>query len=662
MSMDSPRCRHAKWVVVLTIWIGCAWITPACSAEAQPGPEKTQGETLEHPFLFYRKGELEELRRKFENRPHRYYLEALVRDAEQLMERDPREKHGAHNSFPNAVQAMVWSYLLTGEEKFRDRAMTWIRVDWDRKEFGEWSEMGTAAVAVAYDTLYHELSQEERSKMKAYLERALAAHLKKSGGWLYNNPSNTVPAQCGAAGMAALVLHKDSPKAEEAIEMTVAKLKRWFANICFSPDGGYTEGTLYWDFGGSHYLMFAHALHNTTGDDSLLNHERLTKQHRFLETILGGNGEMMPFNDTQPRLYALPVLADLGTRYDNDLMLWVADYMARIKAEAAPDAKDISVSCRGAFTAMAALFRGKQKGPTEFPGIPTVTFLERMEWGAMRSDGQTFIPELMVGVKGSGGPLSHHKQNDLGSFMLYAGGEMLLLDPGYFQGGKRDHTLPLVNDHGPKHSGSEIVEAWEGGAWRAMTIDSTPAYGRMAKRVRRTLVMHGEAAVVVLDDIVAGDGAVRAEQGGPAWTPPPIGADPEAIKATAQYQAAQKPTIDAERGMVSIVGHETTLDLWTFGPKLTLDARERDFGKSWHFQNLAERGVYRWHSLEGHYTLSTDDPLVTVLLPRTNGEKSRTPEYQRRDDRIEVSLPDGTSVVFKWVDGQWAFDKPTGVK
>lgn len=289
-------------------------------------------ERRDHPYLFFRQGELEELRAKFERPPQRHYLRALRNDAERAFELDPDDRENRHNHFPNAVQSMVWAYHLTGEAKSRDRALRWIKHDWDRRKFDQWSEMSTAAVAVAYDTLYPELTDEQKSEMKGYLERALDQHLENAGGWLYNNPSNTVPAQCGAAGMAALALRWESPKAAEAVKMTVGKLKR-YARRSFSRDGGYIEGTLYWDFGVSHYLMFAHALHHTMGDDSLLTDDRLKKQHRFAETILGGDGEMMPFNDTQPQLYGMAVMADLGTRHDRPLLLWLADFMAARNAE-----------------------------------------------------------------------------------------------------------------------------------------------------------------------------------------------------------------------------------------------------------------------------------------------------------------------------------------
>lgn len=612
----------------------------------------------EHPYLYFDAEDLAKLRQRYRQGPLRAYRTALIREADRFLDQNPEEVGPRdHDISPNAVQSLLWAYHLTGEDKYRQAAIAYIQVRWDKTKFGQWSEMGTGAVATAYDTLYHELTDEQRAKMKAYLERALDQHLRNANGWLYNNPSNTVPAQCGAAGMAALALLWESPKAPRALEMTVSKLKTYAAQ-CFSPDGGYTEGTLYWGFGGSFYLAFAHAHYNTTGDKSLIEHPRLKDQYRFAETILGGDGQQMPFNDTQPRFYALPVCTDLGVRYGNDLLLWLADHMMAIKA-GGPNPHDIGVGARGVFLAFSVIFRGQQRGPEAFPGVPTLSYLDRMEWGVMRSRGEAFIPELVVGVKGSGGPLSHHKQNDLGSFMLYAGGEMLLIDPGYFQGGAREHTLPLVDGKGPGHSGSQIAEAWEDGPWRVMVVDSTAAY-KLADRVRRTLVMRGDQAVVVLDDVLPGSGVEAEGTAWSGWTPEPAVIPEQKRLATAQYQAAHEPVIDAGGRRATIPGHQTALHLWTFGPEIELDARERDFGRSWRFRQQARAGKFDWHSLEGTYVLHVENPLVTVLMPAPRGEQApASPQYKRTENSITVTLAGGHVVEFALVHGRWTLKRPT---
>jgi hypothetical protein len=454
----------------------------------------------EHPYLFFAKGEQAKLRQRYEKRPLALYRKAMVAQAEDAMETKPSPRR---NRAPDTLQALLWAYHLTGEKKYRRRCMDWVRANWDRQRFGRWSETTTAAMAAVYDTLYPELTDEEKGKLKAYLQRALDQHVGNEYGWLYKDPSNVEPVQCGAAGMAALALMWESPKARAGVKLSRQKLHR-YADRCMTRDGGYIEGSLFWGFGLSHYLMFAHALHRATGDASLIDHARLKKQHRFVEVLLGGDGQFMPFSDTQPWIGGWPICADLGSRCDNELLLWLADSMAAMRA-GAYDGPQVRLDNRGTHTALAVLLRSECQAPEAFPGLPKLTYLETMQWGVMRSSGE-LIPNLAVGVKGSEGLLSRHKQNDLGSFVLYAGGEMLLLDPGYYQGAAGSHTLPLLNGRGPIHLDSRIVETWQGGPLRQMTVDSSKAYGFAARRVRRIVVMAGDRAVVVLDDILPGGG------------------------------------------------------------------------------------------------------------------------------------------------------------
>lgn len=615
-----------------------AALTPAAAAAA-PNPK------LDHPYLFFRGGELEKIRQRFDQPPQSYYLETLLSKAEA----------------GDRADEQLWAYLLTGKRDYRDKALAWAKGEWARNDFSpQWIGFKVMTMAMVYDTLHPELNPEARRRMKGYLERALEAHLKKMGSWLYNNPSNTVPTQAGTAGMAALALIGESPGAADAADATRKKLAR-YARRCFSEDGGYIEGTLYWSFGVSFYLAYAHADHNTTGNDDLLNAANLPQQHRFAEVMLGGDGQFMPFNDSQPWLSAWPVCVDLGRRHGNELLLWLADHMAAVSAGKI-DAPKLHVGHNYSALTYIMMTQGKpgpkRKPSRPFPGVPTLTHLDRMQWGVMRSSGD-YIPDLVVGVKGSRGELSHHKQKDLGSFMLYAGGEMLLLDPGYYQADADDHSLPLINGKGPDVNGSRIVEAWEAGPWRTMVVDSTEAYGRIARRVRRTLVMHDDRALVLLDDIIPGDGAVREPKTMPGWSPPPINVDPEAIKATAQYQAAGAAKVDADLGDAVVNGREMSLGLWTFGPALELSVKDRDFGKSWLFRRRAQEGMYDWHSLTGDYTLEADKPLVTVLIPAAKGRRPDPPTFEREGETITVTLPNGAKVTFAKQDDKWTILRPS---
>jgi len=648
------RARHRLRIALLAVLLTVGF---AFSVSAEDNSSKKKS----HPYLYFRGGELPQLRKRFRNPPQSWYLKLLRREA---------ETNGNSQKADDAA-LQLWAYLLLDRKKYRKNYLQWVKNEWGRTDFSyEWIGFKVCWLAMGYDALYPELSARHKKKMKSYLQRALDAHRAKMDDWLYDNPSNTVPAQAGAMGMAALALYHESARARELAHETRKKLMG-FARDTFSPDGGYIEGSLYWSFGVSFYLGFAHADHNTTGNDRLLTASNLKQQYRFVETILGGDGQFMTYNDTQPWLNALPVCVDLGRRYKNDLLLWLADRMAGIQSGEI-DAPGVHVGNNykpWTWVMMTQSDSGpERKGKRDFPGVPVLSVLDTMEWGVMRSSGE-YRPELVVGVKGSGGTLSHHAQKDLGSFVLYAGGETLLFDPGYFNGKPESHTLPLIHGKGPGTSGSRITKTWKNETWRSMTINSSKTYAEVARRVRRILVMHRTRGVVVLDDILPGKGPVGLEDlTGSAPPKPPGGSSAKKIPVTAQYQAAHRATVDAETGVATVVAPDARLHLWTFGPELYLDVNKRNFGRSWLFKKRADQGDYAWHTLSGKYASNPDNPLVTVLIPADQKTDPGAPKYRREGNTIVVRLPGARPVRFRKttdVDGngetkeaKWRFVRP----
>jgi hypothetical protein len=270
-------------------------------------------------------------------------------------------------------------------------------------------------MALAYDALFAELPARLRDPMQRYLERVATVYVrnvKRNSWWYADNPSNTIAVGGAGGGAAGLALMHCRAVAQEAVALAGATVKRSYRAM--APDGGCVEGSLYWNYGLTAYLRLGHMLQGATGDDAgLLDTPALRHNYRFVETQLGGDGMFFTFNDTQPWLTGLAICADLGSRFDQPLLLWMADYMAN----SLPGQKDRpgEVS-RGDVVPYAFLWRSRQPAPPEFPGVPTASHLETLNWGVLRSDG-TFQPKLVVGVKGRDGVTTHHAQPDLGSFV-----------------------------------------------------------------------------------------------------------------------------------------------------------------------------------------------------------------------------------------------------
>lgn len=168
-----------------------------------------------------------------------------------------------------------------------------------------------------------------------------------------------------------------------------------------------------------------------------------------------------------------------------------------------------------------------------------------------------------------------------------------------------------------------------------MTIDSTDGYGSAAKRVRRTIVMHGADGAVVLDDIIPAEGRPG--------------------RITAQYQTAWTPRIqDDDPSIMVMQGQKGNLLLRCFGHDIKLEGRARDFSSGWHWKKIAQEGD--WQSVSGEYDASPERPMVTVLIPFKGEKMEQQPLCSYGERNIQVDLSDRVSVAFKRIDGQWEFE------
>jgi len=603
---------------------------------AETGDHGFAGEPLfgyaAHPYLFFRAADVAGLREKFDKPMFRHDRRRILGEANGLAKREVGQ---GHNASVGATFNLAFAWVFTGEEAYKKKLMQWVRQGWAQTRFNDFKLMSLAGMALAYDVLYPELSPEDRAAFQDYLDRGIEGYHAFSGAWFlggHANFSNTVPVGNSGGMLAGLAMMHSTPRAQKAVDVAARKA-RLYPDRCISPDGGCREGVQYWDFGGSFHLILAHALKHATGDDrGLLDHPHLEANVNFIRTTLGGHGGQFAFNDTkQPWLGGYAVCADLGSRYNQPLMLWVADLAAKGGEK---------TRARGTWAPFAFLWRSEQPAPEQFPGVPKVAWLKDMQWGAIRSDG-SFQPKLVVGVKGGRGPLTHHKQQDLGSYVLHANGEAYLVDPGYYEPEPTDHTLPLISGEGPGVSGASITDGWEEDPWRHMAVDATEGYGESVQRVRRLIVMHGEDRLVIVDDILPADG----------HDPPEV---------TAQFQTAWIPKIDMGGAHPLIVeGEKGRLGVRCFGHEIELAAENRRFTSGWHWKKISEEGPGDWHSVRGKYPSDPDRPLVTVLQPAAgDADLPKPPAVRYAGERITVSFPDGVKVRFKQETTGWRLVRP----
>jgi hypothetical protein len=478
----------------------------------------------------------------------------------------------------------------------------------------------------------------------------------KRRAWGYlDPPSNTSAGWGGGTGLAALALYWEYGdnsyiKGTQLLKDCLAA----FANNVFTSEGGNVESSLYWDFGGNCYSVASWALYNTTGDDTYINHKNYLAQAKYIETMVGGwsGGSLMTFNDTQPCMFGISICADIGSRTNNPLLLWFADKAALM----GPSSRSYTTSLVNAILLRSATI----PSPT-WPGMPTISVLSQQGWGVMRSD-NGYPAKMVTGVKGCMGYVTHHNECDAGSFTLDARGDMLMIDPGYYQADAYCHSVPRIDgveveggtyDNAPIDKVANIADIpantwWESGVYRQMYVDSTNAYASgTVQRVRRNMVMCGDSALVVLDDILPGSGK------------------PGAI--VSRFQFSNDPVTGTDKISAVSVNNNCRLKAQWFGPTVSISktgplnfnvGSPGQQAGSWVYGQLQGQGEIDWYRNDISYTADVNNPLVSVFMVNGKTGTMSSATYIRNGSTITVTLPGNMSVQFKQNDGLWSVVKP----
>ena len=358
------------------------------------------------------------------------------------------------------------------------------------------------------------LSANLRSRLRVEVERRAVGPFLNRGDhwWLHTTPAKQVnnwTAVCvaGAVG-AALYLEEDMGRLAEIVTRGLHSLADYLET--FDREGGSSEGPDYWTYGFGNYVVLAQLLHARTGGAiDLLEGEYLRDIAQFpLRTVLAP-GVWVSFSDSDhnpvfhPGLLShlaghldLPGLRGLGA---NDFAVeqfnqfaWpLRQFAWALPKEAVPDAL----------------------GPHDW--------YDEMGWMISRLD-PADPASLRLAAKG-GHNEEMHNQNDIGSFMVVSGGNVVLTDPGrgryskaYF-GPERyqnifasslGHSVPVVNGHEQatgRAYAATVVEHVQSEAGDRLVLEMAAAYPAEAglERLERRVALRRDVAggVVALEDV-----------------------------------------------------------------------------------------------------------------------------------------------------------------
>lgn len=204
------------------------------------------------------------------------------------------------------IAAESMAYRLTGERRYFEAAVRQMDAacgftDWNPNHFLDVSEM-SLAVALGYDWLYGDLTDEQRDRFAAGLKKhgydefvrdgaSRRSRLKAGNNW-------GQVCNCGAIAAAlALWERVDAAEAEEMVRRSVQRLRHPMR--VYAPKGSYPEGPGYWEYGTAFNVVAIALLEHACGTDfGLGDVEGFKASAYYRDWVTGPSGQMFNYSDS----------------------------------------------------------------------------------------------------------------------------------------------------------------------------------------------------------------------------------------------------------------------------------------------------------------------------------------------------------------------------
>ena len=538
--------------------------------------------------------------------------------------------HGLNLVAPLGGLLTMW--LVRRDPALIALACEHMRAAAERLRVGEHIDLGegNAAVglALAYDAFTPHLAPGDAAVWRDVMGRFIDLHVRCATArtWPCTTIANANAITNGGAGLVALALLDDHPRAACCVRLALKHLRKHL-DYCYGSAGGNTEGAQYWHYALQQVLVFAQALRNVTGDDDgILAHPAVSHALNMIRVGITNDGAMHGVNDTVPMPVGRDIAYFLAREHGDALALWYADHAQRHYARRRRAGLPIPY---GEYPLLGLLWRPEAPEAPADAALPVALALPDIEVAVLRS-APRWDATWVAGVKGARPPFTHHNQADAGAFSVDLHGRRLLLDPGYFKPLATDHCLPLIGGVGPA-----VPTTWtatmracgSAGPLRYVLCDATAAYGGVAARVHRHLLMLGDHGVVLVDDIV------------------PAGAEP--VSVMSQLQCGAPVQLDEPARVLEVCDEAATLRLhvaapaeiaWRLGEERTL----HDTHWGYHFADC------RLFPVVVAYQALASRPLVVVM---TDGGVAASVRCVCSDGRVEVALGPVAAVLVESAPG-----------
>lgn len=410
------------------------------------------------------------------------------------------------------MQNLAFGYLLTGDERYATDAIE------QAVEMAGWNPEGVTSyrnhdqvfrdiawrLATTYDWCHERMTEEQRATVRAAVlarGRVLFADFA-SGRAIYEYPydSHGITAY-GFLGICAIALAHDEPEADTWFSFIVATYPALFPPWG-GEEGGWAQGCAYWKWSQPFAWWFYDALKSATGLDlyqkafsrndgwfKLYMHPPWSDRHHF------GDGNHGPPDTTDASN-----LARFAAVYRNPYFQWYADQITWQTSD------------------LFSYWWYADDLPARPPAdLPPGRYFPDIGWVAMHSD-LSDPDEVFLAFKSSPYGSFNHSHADQNSFVLYAYGEPLLIDSGYYDwyGSPHDkgwtrqtkaHNAILVNGQGQPifdfTAKGRILQHFTCPVGDVAVGDATASYKGLLKQARRTIFYLRPRLFIIVDDLEA---------------------------------------------------------------------------------------------------------------------------------------------------------------
>lgn len=420
-------------------------------------------------------------------------------------------------------------YLITGEERFRQDALTQMEALFDRKRWPQWLDFAHemfqadlrtgqlgAAVALTYDWLYEHLSAAERTMIVEGLDRCAIrpylATVPTDPHWL-TRPSNWMTVVVGGLGIVGMVLGSDHDRSDLLVEIAQPRMEHYLTVL--GPNGEFNESVGY--SGSLQYpVRYFAARHSVTGgqEDPLAAHP-FPQFCRWLMHVTVPPGHTIPFGDSQAQgPLLIGYFGPIASAARDGLLQWFMETYGLVHDPSADLTQVDVVDLLWYDPTLAATPPGGDASDgsdlplgAAFPG-----------WGGLVASRSSWTDPDAVAVHGKAGREPIHEHQDDGQLVIHAGEAPLIIDLGspssypadffgeyrarYYNASVRGHNLLQIGGREMRFEkpleGTFLHSAFDehGAAW---SIDLTGAY-RDVVRVHRLVIHLLPDLVAVLDE------------------------------------------------------------------------------------------------------------------------------------------------------------------